>query len=152
LAKTWAWPVAGTAVAAVLCLAMNSAPAHAQTSFQYVNQGSQLCLQEYGKTSAVYDGSCSANSSDYWYQNSNHNLVNAHSGYCLAVTGQDEGVYANSTCGSNDAEGWEIEDGIEIVNEHTGFCLFQEPGSANAVGQHNCSAGGNEFWLQSSGL
>lgn len=136
----------------MLCVALLSAPAHAANDFQYANSVTQLCLQEDGTTSAVYDGGCSSNSSDYWTMNSNGNLVNAHSHYCLAVTGTDEGVYANSTCSANHAEAWELEDdGFEIVNEHTGWCLFQEPGSANAVGQHDCNDAGNELWIQTSG-
>jgi hypothetical protein len=151
LLKTRKWLAPLAAIASMLCVALLSAPAHAANDFQYVNSVTQMCLQEDGTTSAVYDGGCGWNSSDYWYQNSDGNLVNAHSQRCLAVTGQDEGVYATSSCGNNHAEEWEMEDdGFEIVNEHTGWCLFQEPGPANAVGQQNCSDPGNEFWIQTN--
>jgi hypothetical protein len=151
LPKTRKWLAPLAVIASMLCVALLSAPAQAQNDYQYVNTVTQLCLQEDGTTSAVYDGSCSSNSSDYWIQNSDGNLVNAHSHYCLAVTGQDEGVYVNSTCSANSAEVWEIEaNGIEIVNGHTGWCLFQEPGAAHAVGQQNCGDSGDNFWIQTA--
>ena len=63
--KTRKWLAPLAVIASMLCVALLSAPAHAANDFQYANSVTQLCLQEDGTTSAVYDGSCSSNSSDY---------------------------------------------------------------------------------------